>query len=48
MKRQGEPDLKDVIAIATGIDLSANHAKDIIEQVANVCRKNKMAKFNLR
>ena len=45
---QGEPALKDVIAIATGIGLSANQAKEIIEQVANVCRKNKMAKFNLR
>jgi len=45
---QGEPTLKDVTAIATEIGLSANQAKEIIEQVANVCHNNKMAKFNLK
>lgn len=45
---QGEPTLKDVTAVATEIGLSANQAKEIIEQVTNICQKNKMSKFSLK
>ncbi|MEG1498933.1 HipA domain-containing protein, partial [Chryseobacterium sp.] len=45
---QGEPTLKDVTAIASEIGLAANQAKEIIEQVRDICHQNKMAKFNLR
>ncbi len=45
---QGEPTSKDVIAVATEIGLPINQAKGIIEQVTDVCQKNKMAKFSLK
>ncbi len=45
---QGEPTSKDVIAVASEIGLPINQTKEIIEQVTDVCQKNKMAKFNLK
>ena len=48
INEQGEPTLKDVTAIAAEIGLSLNQAKEIIEQVDDLCYENRMAKFNLK
>ena len=45
---QGEPTLKDVTTVATEIGLSGTQAKEIIEQITEICQKNKMAKFNIK
>lgn len=44
---QGEPTLKDVLSVAAETGLSANHAKEIIGQISDICHQNKMARFNI-
>ena len=45
---QGEPSLKDVLALAKEIGLSQSRANEIIEQVSDICHQCKMTKYILK
>lgn len=45
---QGEPTLRDVIAVAKDVGITESDAKEIVEQLTRICTSKKMLKHRLR